>query len=100
MEKGVSHTVEKESRTIIEVVVDFLRHGETNYTDVGRDLTAEGESQITEAARRLLKQSTPKKILSSSGALPLPARKGSEEILKELLAEKGLRFAKNLRSPR
>ncbi|MGD1003127.1 MAG: phosphoglycerate mutase family protein [Minisyncoccia bacterium] len=77
-----------------QVVVDFLRHGETNYTDVGRDLTAKGESQITEAAQRIVETIDPEKDVVVLWSSPARRAQGSEEILKELLAEKGVEIRK------
>lgn len=82
-----------------EVVVDFLRHGETNYTDVGRDLTEKGESQITEAARQIVETIDPEKDIVVLWSSPAPRAQGSEEILKELLTEKGIEIHKESEIP-
>ena len=82
-----------------EVVVDFIRHGETNYTDVGRDLTEKGESQITEAARRIVETIDPERDIVVLWSSPAPRAQGSEEILKELLAEKGIEIRKESEIP-
>ncbi|MFA5098758.1 MAG: hypothetical protein WC461_00875 [Candidatus Paceibacterota bacterium] len=88
-EKDFLNNYEKEPQHN-EVVVDFLRHGEPDYSPESNGLTPEGESQIRNNAEKIVEKIEPDKekiILWSSLA---KRAQGSEEIIKDVLAKKGI----------
>jgi len=78
-----------------EITVDFLRHGKTEYTDKGRDLTLQGEQQIRESAERIIETIDPKKETVVLWSSPAPRAQGSEEIIKEALAKRKIEVYKD-----
>ncbi len=73
-----------------EVEVDFLRHGEPNYSSESNGLTPEGEVQIRDNAEKIIEKIDPSKekvVLWSSLAKRAQA---SEGIIKEVLVKKGI----------
>jgi broad specificity phosphatase PhoE len=76
------------------VVVDFLRHGESEYKNEGKDLTTKGELQITESAKKIVESIDPQGDIVVLWSSPAPRAQGSEEIIKELLLEKGVKVYK------
>lgn len=81
------------------MVVDFLRHGATKYTDIGRDLTAEGEKQIRESAKGIIDKIDPNKETVVLWSSPAVRAQGSEDIIKEMLAERNIEPYKDLSIP-
>ena len=87
-----------------EIIVDFLRHGDTQYLENSisekdkevldgkypRDLTPEGESQVEKSAEEIVSTINSETDIVVLWSSPAWRAQGSEEILKELLAKKGI----------
>jgi len=86
------------------VVVDFLRHGATEYVENStpaeekaamkgkypRDLTPQGEEQVRRTAEEIIKKIDPAKEVVAFWSSPAWRAQGSEEIIREMLEEKGI----------
>jgi len=93
-EKEIFKSPEKEPQHN-EVVIDFLRHGKTEYTEKGRDLTPEGEEQIRKGAEGIVEKIDPEKEIIVLWSSPAVRAQGSEEIIKELLNERRIKAYKD-----
>lgn len=90
------------------VVVDFIRHGETEYLEdvfsdeeklqmgskYPRDLTPEGERQVRENAKIVVDNIDPDNEIVILWSSPAWRAQGAEEIIQELLGERGIEVYK------
>jgi len=77
-----------------EVVVDFIRHGKSAYSEQGRDLTPEGEKQVVASAKEIIEKINPAKEMVVLLSSPAARAKGSAEIITGLMEEKGIEIYK------
>lgn len=91
------------------VVVDFLRHGSTSYLEskatpyekanlggnFPRDLTPDGEEEVRRNARPIIDSINPAEEVVVLWSSPAWRAQGAEEIIQELLAERGITVYKN-----
>ncbi len=89
-----------------KIVADFLRHGETNYleefhntSEPVRDLTPEGEIQVKETAKKIIETIDPEREIIVLWSSPAWRAQGSEELILELLEEKGIPVYKDSTIP-
>ena len=91
MEREKWFTESRESEPKVnEVIVDFFRHGQSAYTNEGRDLTDKGEEQVWESAEKIIEGIDPKNEIVILWSSPARRAQGSSEILKEVLNHKGI----------
>ena len=95
------------------VVVDFLRHGTTEYVEnftpeekkkimngeFPLDLTPEGEEEVRKTAEEIVKKIDPKNEVVVLWSSPAWRAQGSEDIVRELLVEKGIEIYKDSAIP-
>lgn len=107
-EQKILENKEKEPRHNI-VVVDFLRHGTTNYLEnyvsqedmemmngkYPRDLTEKGEQEVRETAEKIVEDINPETDVVVLWSSPRWRAQGSEEIIKELLEKRGVPILKD-----
>lgn len=102
--------IEKEPEHNI-VEVDLMRHGSTKYLEdytskedkekmkmdgkYPRDLTPKGEQEIFESAEKIIDKIDPEKEIVVLWSSPAWRAQGSEEIISELLAKKGVEAYKD-----
>ncbi|MEK7091686.1 MAG: histidine phosphatase family protein [Patescibacteria group bacterium] len=85
------------------IILDGIRHGETEYVEEFgaaengpvRDLTPKGEEQIRQVAEEIVSKIDPDKEIVVLWSSPKWRAQGSEEIVKEILAEKGITVFKD-----
>ncbi|MBI2033686.1 MAG: histidine phosphatase family protein [Candidatus Liptonbacteria bacterium] len=88
-EKWFTESRESEPK-VNEVIVDFFRHGQSAYTNEGRDLTEKGEEQVRESAEKIVEGIDPEKEIVVLWSSPARRAQGSSEILKEVLDQRGI----------
>ncbi len=95
------------------VIVDFLRHGTTEYLEnftsdekkkemgdkLPRDLTPEGEEEVRKTAEEIVQKIDPKNEIVVLWSSPAWRAQGSENIVRELLEEKGIEVYKDSAIP-
>jgi len=91
------------------IIVDFLRHGTTQYLENSisfedrealngkhpRDLTPEGELEVKKTVEKIVQKINPETDIVVLWSSPAWRAQGSEEILRELLEEKGIEIYKD-----
>jgi len=91
------------------VVVDFLRHGTTDYLEnyasqedvemmngkYPKDLTEKGEQEVIETAKKIVDTINPETDIVVLWSSPKWRAQGSEEIIKEMLEKRGIPILKD-----
>lgn len=91
------------------VIADFLRHGTTEYLEASatqeekealknelpKDLTPKGEQEVKETAKEIVSTINPKTDIVVLWSSPAWRAQGSEDILKELLKDRGISVYKD-----
>jgi len=88
MKEKISLEKHEQEPNSTEVVVDFIRHGKSVYSEQGRDLTPEGEKQVIASAREIIEKINPAKEIVVLLSSPAARAKGSAEIIAGLMDEK------------
>ncbi len=107
-EKAIFENKEAEPKHNL-VTAYFLRHGRTEYLEnkaseeqrtsmegiFPRDLTVEGESEVRETAKKIIKKINPENDIVVLWSSPAWRAQGSEEIIKEELKKNGIAVYKD-----